>query len=112
MHLAAATIRGDEIDRALDCYKTGLLEYTRRQQVQINKFARRGIKNYFEELEGELLGYFDSIKGEIAKTIMNQLTRDLDAELKAELDKQRTVRDAYAIVTSAVGPERRPVEGI
>jgi GTPase Era involved in 16S rRNA processing len=102
---AAATIRGDEIDRALDRYKTGLLEYTRRQQLQINKFARRGIKNYFEELEGELLGYFDSIKGEIAKTLMKQLTRDLDAELKAELDKQRAIRDAYAVVTSAVGPD-------
>lgn len=107
---AASTIRGDEIDRALDCYKAGLLEYTRRQQMQINQFARRGIKNYFEELEGELLGYFDSIKGEIAKTIMKQLTRDLDAELKAEMDKQKVVRDAYGVATSAVGQERRPAE--
>ena len=78
--------------------------------MQINKFARRGIKNYFEELEDELLGYFDSIKGEIAKTIMQQLTRDLDAELKAELDKQKAVRDAYLVVTSAAGPERRSAE--
>jgi hypothetical protein len=91
---------GDEIDRALERYKTGLLDYTRKQQEQINKFARRGIKNYFEELEEELLSYFESIKGEIAKAIMSQLTNGIDAGLHAELEKQKIIKEAYQAVTN------------
>ena len=74
-------------------------------------FARRGIKNYFEELEVELLGYFDSIKGEIAQMIMRQLTADLDAELTAELEKQRVIKDTYQFMTNEVGLEMRRAEG-
>lgn len=99
--------QSDEIDRALECYKAGLLDYTRKQQRQINKFARRGIKNYFEELEQDLLAYFDSVKDEIAKTIMKQLTTDIDAELNAELQKQKVIKEAYQVVTAAVGQGRR-----
>lgn len=95
--------RGDAIDRALDYYKTGILEYARKQQHQINLFARRGIKNYFEELEAELLDYFDSVKGEIAKMIMRQLTHDIDAELNTELEKQRIIKDTYQFMTTEVG---------
>jgi GTP-binding protein EngB required for normal cell division len=102
--------KNDEIDRALDCYKAGLLEYTRKQQRQINKFARRGIKNYFEELEEELLAYFEAIKSEVAKMIMKQLTADIDAELNAELEKQKAIKDAYQVVTGAVSQSRRPAE--
>ena len=93
------TQRGDAIDRALEDYKTGILEYARRQQYQINMFARRGIKNYFEELETDLIAWFDSVKGEIAKRIMRQLTEDLDAELATELEKQRVIKDALSFMT-------------
>lgn len=92
--------RGDAIDRALDYYKAGILEYARKQQHQINMFARRGIKNYFEELEVELLAYFDSIKGEIATMIMRQLTDDIDAELNVELEKQRIIKDVLNFMSS------------
>jgi hypothetical protein len=102
--------RGDAIDRALDYYKTGILEYARKQQHQINMFARRGIKNYFEELEVDLLAYFDSVKGEIAKMIMRQLTHDIDAELDAELEKQRIIKDTYDFMTTEVGQEMRRAE--
>jgi hypothetical protein len=108
--LSVSAGTSDEIDRALDSYKTGLLDYTRKQQRQINKFARRGIKNYFEELEEELLAYFESIKGEIAKVIMKQLTSDIDAELNAELEKQKSIKEAYQVVTAAVGQGRRNAE--
>jgi hypothetical protein len=98
----AGQIRGDAIDRALDYYKIGILDYAKKQQHQINIFARRGIKNYFEELELELLDYFDSIKGEIAKVIMRKLTEDLDAELDAEVAKQRIIKDSYQFMTNEV----------
>jgi hypothetical protein len=101
------SVRGDAIDRALEYYKTGILDYARKQQHQINMFARRGIKNYFEELEQELLAYFDSIKGEIAKMIMRQLTDDIDTELNSELEKQRIIKDTYHFMTTEVGLELR-----
>ena len=100
----------NEIDRALDCYKTGLLDYTRRQQRQINRYARRGIKNYFEELEIDLLEYFDACKGEVAKVIMKQLTLDIDSELNAELEKQRVIKDSYQIVNSALTRGKRNMD--
>ena len=97
--LESVTPQGNAIDRALDDYKTGILDYARKQQQQINLFVRRGIKNYFEELEIELLAYFDSIKGEIAKMLMRQLTQDIDAELNIELEKQRIIKDTYQFMT-------------
>jgi len=105
--LDTAPGRGDAIDRALDYYKIGILDYARKQQQQINLYARRGIKNYFEELEIELLAYFDTIKGEIAQVIMNQLTDDIDEELNAELEKQRIIQDTYRFMTQEVGLEAR-----
>ena len=108
--LAATVTQGDAIDRALDHYKSGILDYARRQQHQINLFARRGIKNYFEELEAELLAYFDSIKGEIAQLIMRQLTDDIDTELNAEFEKQRIIRETYQFMTHEVGVELRKGE--
>jgi GTPase Era involved in 16S rRNA processing len=105
--LATPAGKADEIDRALDCYKTGLLDYTRKQQRQINKFARRGIKNYFEELEEDLLGYFEAIKGEVAKMIMKQITNDIDAELNAELEKQKVIKEAYQVVNAAIGGQQQ-----
>ena len=101
-HPVAGQIRGDAIDRALDYYKIGILDYAKKQQHQINIFARRGIKNYFEELELELLEYFDLIKAEIAKVIMRKLTDDLDAELDAEVAKQRIIKDSYQFMTNEV----------
>lgn len=97
--VSSSTTSGDAIDRALEYYMTGILDYARSQQHQINTFARRGIKNYFEELEMELLEYFETIKGDIAQKIMVQLTDDLDAELTAELEKQRVIKDTYLFVT-------------
>jgi GTP-binding protein EngB required for normal cell division len=101
------TVQSDEIDRALECYKKGLVDYTRKQQHQINKFARRGVKNYFEELEEELLAYFDSIKAEIAKVIMKQLTNDIDTELNAELEKQKVIKNAFQMVTTSVSQGKK-----
>jgi len=103
--LELAPARGDAIDRALDYYKSGILDYARKQQQQINLYARRGIKNYFEELEVELLAYFETIKGDIAQVIMRQLTHDIDAELNAELEKQRIIQDTYQFMTEEVGLE-------
>lgn len=103
--LEPAPARGDAIDRALDYYKSGILDYARKQQQQINLYARRGIKNYFEELEVELLAYFETIKGDIAQEIMRQLTKDIDAELNAELEKQRIIQDTYQFMTQEVGLE-------
>lgn len=91
-----------DIDYALEYYKTGLLDYTRKQQQQINKYARRGIKNYFEELEEELLDYFDAKKGDIAKVIMKRLASDIDKELGAELEKQKVIKEAYQVVTQRI----------
>ena len=108
--LAATITQSDAIDRALDHYKTGILDYARRQQHQINLFARRGIKNYFEELEAELLAYFESIKGEIAQLIMRQLTDDIDTELTAEFEKQRIIKETYQFMTHEVGMELRKTE--
>ncbi|MFM8445723.1 MAG: dynamin family protein [Methylococcus sp.] len=102
---AAATEGGDAIDRALEFYKSGILDYARKQQRQINLYARRGIKNYFEELEIELLAYFETIKGDIAQVIMRQLTNDIDAELNAELERQRIIQDTYQFMTQEVGLE-------
>ncbi|TAN46925.1 MAG: hypothetical protein EPN21_18985 [Methylococcaceae bacterium] len=95
----AAPRKVSDIDYALDYYKTGLLDYTRKQQEQINKYARRGIKNYFEELEEDLLDFFDAKKGDIAKVIMKRLTSDIDNELGAELEKQRVIKEVYQVVT-------------
>jgi hypothetical protein len=90
----------DAIDLALQIYKAGLLDYTRQQQSEINKFARRGIKNYFEELEGQLLAFFDAHKSAIAKMIMKQLTARLESDLSDELEKQRVIKEAYHIVAA------------
>lgn len=98
----AAPRKTNDIDYALDYYKAGLLDYTSKQQQQINKYARRGIKNYFEELEEELLAYFDAKKGEIAKVIMKRLTSDIDNELSAELEKQKVIKEAYQVVTQRI----------
>lgn len=97
--LRSGNHRRDDIDYALEFYKSGLLDYTRQQHEQINKFARRGIKNYFEELEEDLLAYFEANKGIIAKAIMKQLSSRLDAELNGELEKQRIVKEAYQVVS-------------
>lgn len=97
-----ASRRSNDIDYALDYYKGGLLDYTRKQQQQINKYARRGIKNYFEELEEELLAYFDAKKGEIAKVIMQRLTSDIDNELGSEMEKQKVIKEAYQVVTQRI----------
>lgn len=97
---AAAPVRKtNDIDYALDYYKNGLMEYTRKQQQQINKYARRGIKNYFEELEEDLLTYFETKKSDIARVIMEQLTTDIDSELGAELQKQKVIKDAYQVAS-------------
>ena len=108
--LTTATTRSSEIDRALECYRTGLLDYTRRQQRQINRYARRGIKNYFEELEQDLLHYFEASKAEVAKVIMKQLTQDIDAELSAELEKQRVVKESYQAVNNALTRGKRSID--
>lgn len=107
--LESTETRADSIDRALDHYKAGILDYARRQQQQINVFARRGIKNYFEELEAELLRFFEDSKSEIAQTIMRQLTDDIDTEMNAELEKQRIIRETYQFMTE-IGHELRRAE--
>ncbi|WP_348759440.1 dynamin family protein [Candidatus Methylocalor cossyra] len=99
---AALSRQRDDIDYALDHYKRGLLDYARGQREQINKYARRGIKNYFEELEEDLLHFFDAHKSHIAKVIMRQLSADIDVELQAELDKQRIIKEAYHEVYQVV----------
>jgi hypothetical protein len=73
-------------------------------------FARRGIKNYFEELEQELLAYFDAIKGDIAQMIMRQLTDDIDVELNQELQKQRIIKETYQFMTHEVGQDLHRAE--
>ena len=109
-NLEVVVSQGDAIDRALDHYKSGILDYARRQQHQINLFARRGIKNYFEELEGELLYFFEQIRGDIAQMIMRQLTEDIDAELAAEFEKQKVIKETYEFMTQEVGLELRRSE--
>jgi len=108
--LVSTVTRNDEIDRALECYRTGLLDYTRQQQRQINRYARRGIKNYFEELEQALLHYFEASKAEVAKVIMKQLTQDIDAELSAELEKQRVIKESFQAVNNALTRGKRSMD--
>ncbi len=108
--LTSAVTRNNEIDRALECYRTGLLDYTRQQQKQINRYARRGIKNYFEELEQDLLHYFEVSKGEVAKVIMKQLTQDIDTELSAELEKQRVIKESFQTVNNALTRGKRSMD--
>jgi GTPase Era involved in 16S rRNA processing len=108
--LVSTVTRNDEIDRALECYRTGLLDYTRQQQRQINRYARRGIKNYFEELEQDLLHYFEASKAEVAKVIMKQLTQDIDAELSAELEKQRVIKESFQAVNNALTRGKRSMD--
>ena len=108
--LENTSTKTDAIDRALDYYKVGILDYARKQQHQINMFARRGIKNYFEELEQELLAYFDAIKGDIAQMIMRQLTDDIDVELNQELQKQRIIKETYQFMTHEVGQDLHRAE--
>jgi hypothetical protein len=57
-----------------------------------------------------LLAYFESVKDEIAKTIMKQLNTDIDAELNSELQKQKVIKDAYQVVTTAVSQGRRSAD--
>ncbi|MGI9213030.1 MAG: dynamin family protein [Methylococcaceae bacterium] len=102
--------RNNEIDRALECYRAGLLDYTRKQHRQINCYARRGIKNYFEELESDLLNYFESNKCEVAKVIMKQLTQDIDSELSAELEKQRIIKESFQTVNNALTRGKRTMD--
>jgi hypothetical protein len=42
---------------------------------------------------------------------MKQLTTDIDAELNSELQKQKVIKDAYQVVTAAVGQGRRNADG-
>ena len=57
-----------------------------------------------------MLAFFESIKSEIAQMIMRQLTGDIDAELTAELEKQRIIKETYNFMTFEVGNEVRKAE--
>lgn len=90
------------IETALSAYETQIIGFMRALRARINDYSRRCIKNYFEELETELVALFEQKEPEIATVIMEQLTADLDSEIGLELHKQQLYRDAYQYVSELV----------
>jgi hypothetical protein len=87
------------IEIALAAYESRIIGFMRDLRTRINDYSRRCIKNYFEELETELVELFDRKEPEIAAVIMEQLEADLDSEIGLELHKQQLYRDAYQYVS-------------
>ncbi len=90
------------IETALSAYESKIIGFMRALRTRINDYSRRCIKNYFEELETDLVDLFDRKEPEIATVIMEQLTADLDNEIGMELHKQQLYRDAYQYVSELV----------
>ncbi len=89
------------INQALDFYKDSLLEFIKQQQSQINQYAKRGIKNYFEELEVELINLFDARKEDIAQVIMEKIDSEIDGKLNTELKKQKVIKESYKVFSNS-----------
>lgn len=90
----------ESVGWAIDFYKSALIEFVNQLQQQTNKYIRRSLKNYFEELERELLNLFETKRSDIAKVIMAKIVSEVDDRLGTELEKQKVIKEAYQVFSA------------
>ncbi len=83
------------IELALNLYENKMIDFIRGQQATINEYIKRGIKNYFEELDKTLLQLFRENRFEINEEIRRRVTSNIEDELGFELKKQNVINNAY-----------------
>jgi cell fate (sporulation/competence/biofilm development) regulator YlbF (YheA/YmcA/DUF963 family) len=87
------------IELALNLYEKKMIDFIQGQQATINEYTKRGIKNYFEELDKALLELFREKRFDINEEIRRRVTSNIDDELGFELKKQNAINDAYQTLT-------------
>lgn len=85
----------DRIEKALQIYQDILRKFITDLQQKVNKYAKRSIKNYYEELEQRLLQLFEDKQEEIAVVIWDRVKENLKNELDNETRKREVIENAY-----------------
>ena len=85
----------DRIEKALQIYQEILKYFMSHLQQEVNKYAKRSIKNYYEELEQKLIQLFEDQEEEIAVVIWRRVKENLSNELDNEKRKRESINNAY-----------------
>ena len=94
--LVEGSTTDDDIEFALKHYEDKILEYVRTKlRTSICRLSVRTIKNYFEEIEIELLKAISESKPDIAKIIMEEITTNIDGEIEFEAKRQELINAGY-----------------
>ncbi len=100
--LHAGLSNGSNMEKVLKIYEGRIIDFIRDLQGKINDYTRRCIKNYFEELEEDLLDLFEQNEPDIAAVIMEKLHTNIDDEIGLELRKQQIFTESYQEVSSLI----------
>ena len=100
--LHANPSNGSNMEKVLKIYEGRIIDFIRDLQGKINDYTRRCIKNYFEELEEDLLDLFERNEPEIAAVIMEKLHTNIDDEIGLELRKQQIFTESYQEVSDLI----------
>ncbi|MFP4348249.1 MAG: dynamin family protein [Desulfococcaceae bacterium] len=93
---------GSNMEKVLKIYEGRIIDFIRDLQGKINDYTRRCIKNYFEELEEDLLALFEQNEPDIAAVIMEKLHTNIDDEIGLELRKQQIFTESYQEVSALI----------
>jgi hypothetical protein len=100
--LHAGPSNGSNMEKVLKIYEGRIIDFIRDLQGKINDYTRRCIKNYFEELEEDLLALFEQNEPDIAAVIMEKLHTNIDDEIGLELRKQKIFTESYQEVSALI----------
>lgn len=100
--LPSSASNGSNMEKVLKIYEGRIIDFIRDLQGKINDYTRRCIKNYFEELEEDLLHLFEENEPDIAVVIMGKLSANLDDEIGLELRRQKIFTESYQEVSALI----------
>jgi len=91
----------DTVEEALRLYQDQMIAFMQTLTPKINEYFKMSVKNYFEELQKDLLALFSKPdnKFDIQKFVEKKVTSNLEGELGAELRKQEAIQEAYETLT-------------
>ncbi len=87
------------VEKALELYQQTMVEFVKGLHSQINEYFKMSVKNYFEELEGELLALFKGRAFDIQEFVKTKVASNIEGELGEELKKQAAIYEAYEMLT-------------
>lgn len=91
--------RNEIVEKALGLYQQTMITFVNGLHSQINEYFKMSVKNYFEELEGELLALFKDRAFDIQEFVKTKVASNIEGELGEELKKQEAIYEAYEMLT-------------